>query len=150
MTVTALHEATGNTFVAVTNERGIYRIPARVGSYRINAVLQGFATSERTGIQLLAGQTSTICEVNGASPRGDERHRLVLNGIWQIGHGFQLSGIHYASAGDRSATSYGTDLRNLGAGSVERQRLRPDGCPQYLKRTAAENRTMQFGFRITF
>ena len=74
----------------------------------------------------------------------------MLNGIWQIGHGFQLSGIHYASAGDRSATSYGSDLRNLGAGSVERQRFRPDGCPQYLKRTAAENRTMQFGFRITF
>ncbi|HEY3093928.1 MAG TPA: carboxypeptidase-like regulatory domain-containing protein [Vicinamibacterales bacterium] len=46
----------------MTDERGIYRIPARVGSYRINAVLQGFATSERTGIQLLAGQTSTICE----------------------------------------------------------------------------------------
>src|SRR6266705_5667958 len=60
VTVTALHEATGNTFVAVTDERGIYRIPARVGSYQISAVLQGFATVERTGIQLLAGQTSTI------------------------------------------------------------------------------------------
>jgi hypothetical protein len=58
---------------------------------------------------------------------GDQRHRMVLNGIWQVGHGFQLSGIHYASAGDRSATSYGGDLRVLGAGSVERQRLRPDG-----------------------
>ena len=135
---------------------------------------------------------------------GDQRHRVVLNGIWQVGHGFQLSGIHYASAGDRSATSYGADLRNLGAGSVERQRLRPDGTivprnaftqparnrtnvrvqqriplpnrvsidvmaeafnvfnrpnwtittqeqsPQYLKRTAGENRTMQFGFRMTF
>jgi hypothetical protein len=135
---------------------------------------------------------------------GDQRHRVVLNGIWQVGRGFQVSGIHYASAGDRSATSYGTDVRNLGAGSVERQRLRPDGTivarnaftqparnrtnvrlqqkislpsrvsidvmaeafnvfnrpnwtittqeqsPQYLKRTAGENRTMQFGFRVTF
>jgi carboxypeptidase family protein len=135
---------------------------------------------------------------------GDQRHRVVLNGIWQVGRGFQLSGIHYASAGDRTATSYGGDLRNLGAGSVERQRLRPDGTivarnaftqparnrtnlriqqkislpsrvsvdvmaeafnvfnrpnwtittqeqsPQYLKRTAGENRTMQFGFRVTF
>jgi hypothetical protein len=135
---------------------------------------------------------------------GDQRHRVVLNGIWQVGRGFQVSGIHYASAGDRSATSYGSDLRNLGAGSVERQRLRPDGSivarnaftqparnrtnvrvqqkislpsrvsidlmaeafnvfnrpnwtittqeqsPQYLKRTAGENRTMQFGFRVTF
>ena len=60
VTVTALHEATGNTFVAVTDERGIYRIPARVGNYRINAVLQGFATVERTGLELRAGQTSTI------------------------------------------------------------------------------------------
>src|SRR5882762_8166665 len=103
----------------------------------------------------------------------------------------------------RSATSYGGDLRNLGAGSVERQRLRPNGTivprnaftqparnrtnarvqqrislpgrvavdvmaeafnvfnrpnwtittqeqgPQFMKRTAGENRTMQFGFRVT-
>ena len=32
VTVTAVHEATGNRFVAVTDERGIYRIPARVGA----------------------------------------------------------------------------------------------------------------------
>ena len=135
---------------------------------------------------------------------GDQRHRLVLNGIWQVARGFQLSGIHYASAGDRSASSYGGDLRNLGAGSVERQRLRPDGTiaprndftqpgrnrtnvriqqriplpnrvsidvmaeafnvfnrpnwtinaqennAQYLRRVVGENRTMQFGFRVTF
>ncbi len=139
-----------------------------------------------------------------ALAEGDQRHRLVLNGIWQVGHGFQLSGIHYTSAGDRSATSYGGDLRVLGAGSVERQRLRPDGSivprnaftqpgrnrtnvriqqriplrnrvsidvlaetfnvfnrpnwtittqennAQYLKRTSGENRTAQFGFRVTF
>ena len=30
------------------------------GNYRINAVLQGFATVERTGLELRAGQTSTI------------------------------------------------------------------------------------------
>ena len=135
---------------------------------------------------------------------GDQRHRMVLNGIWQVGRGFQVSGIHYSSAGDRSATSYGGDLRNLGAGSVERQRLRPDGTivprnaftqparnrtnlrvqqritlpsrvsvdvmaeafnvfnqenvtinaqqnnAQYLKAILGENRTMQFGFRVTF
>jgi len=129
---------------------------------------------------------------------------MVLNGIWQVGHGFQVSGIQYTSAGDRSATSYGGDLRNLGAGSVERQRLRPDGTivprnaftqparnrtnlrvqqrltlpnrvsvdvmaeafnvfnqenftinaqennAQYLKAILGENRTMQFGFRLTF
>ena len=133
----------------------------------------------------------------------DLRHRAVLNGIWEVGHGFQVSGIHYTYTGERTATTYGGDLRVLGAGSLERQRLRPDGTivarnafvqpgrnrtnlrlqqriplphvsvdvmaeafnvfsrpnwtittqeqsPQYLKRTSGENRTMQFGFRMTF
>ena len=74
---------------------------------------------------------------------GDQRHRVVLNGIWQVGHGFQLSGIHYSSAGDRTANSYGGDLRILGAGSVERQRLRPDGTitPRNDFTQPARNRT---------
>jgi hypothetical protein len=55
----------------------------------------------------------------------DQRHRLVLNGIWQVGKGFQVSGLHYFGAGIRSAVSYGGDLRNLGAGGTAR--LRPDG-----------------------
>jgi hypothetical protein len=60
VTVTALLEATGNTFVAVTDERGVYRMPARVGAYRIVAELQGFTTIVRQGIQLLAGQTLVV------------------------------------------------------------------------------------------
>ena len=57
VTVTALNEATGNTFIAVTDGTGAYRIPARVGAYRISAELQGFTTVQRTGVQLLVGQT---------------------------------------------------------------------------------------------
>lgn len=60
VTVLAVHEATGNRFEAVTDERGIYRIPARVGGYRITAELQGFATATRANVQLLVGQTVTI------------------------------------------------------------------------------------------
>ena len=60
VTVTAVHEATGNRFAAVTDERGIYRIPARVGAYQITAELQGFTTVTRAGIELLVGQTATI------------------------------------------------------------------------------------------
>ena len=60
VTVTAVHEATGNRFVAVTDERGTYRIPARVGAYQITAELQGFATVSRTGVQLLVGQVATV------------------------------------------------------------------------------------------
>ncbi len=33
--VTAVHEASGNTFETVTDGRGTYRIPARVGTYRV-------------------------------------------------------------------------------------------------------------------
>src|SRR3990170_7934210 len=60
VTVTAVHEATGNTFVAVTDERGIFRIPARVGGYRLTAELSGFTTVTRSGVNLLVGQTGNV------------------------------------------------------------------------------------------
>ena len=60
VTVVAVNEATGNRFEAVTDENGIYRIPARVGAYRITAELQGFGTVTRTGVQLLVGQTAAV------------------------------------------------------------------------------------------
>jgi hypothetical protein len=60
VTVTARHEATGNRFPSVTDVAGRYQIPARVGTYRITAELKGFTTLERTGVQLLVGQTVSI------------------------------------------------------------------------------------------
>ncbi len=60
VTVTAVHEATGNTFVAVTDELGMFRIPARVGGYRMTAELAGFATVSRSGLTLLIGQTASV------------------------------------------------------------------------------------------
>src|SRR5688500_5827962 len=57
VTVTAINEATGNTFVSVTDGTGAFRIPVRVGAYRLSAELQGFTTMQRTGINLLVGQT---------------------------------------------------------------------------------------------
>ena len=60
VTVTALHEATGNRFVGITDGSGVYRIPVRVGGYQIITELQGFTTVTRTNIQLLVGQTITI------------------------------------------------------------------------------------------
>ena len=47
-------------FVAVTDERGIYRIPARVGGYDLAAELQGFTTAQRTSVELLVGQTLVV------------------------------------------------------------------------------------------
>jgi hypothetical protein len=59
VTITATHTATGNTFVAVTDEKGGYRIPVRVGEYRVEAQLAGFGSVTRQ-IQLLVGQTATL------------------------------------------------------------------------------------------
>ena len=41
VTVQAVHNASGNSFEAVTDERGDYRIPARVGAYTVTADLPG-------------------------------------------------------------------------------------------------------------
>jgi hypothetical protein len=60
VTVTAVHEATGNTFVAVTDERGAFRIGARIGAYRLTAELPGFTTVTRSGVTLLVGQTASV------------------------------------------------------------------------------------------
>jgi hypothetical protein len=59
-TVRAVHEATGNTFETVTDQRGAYRIAVRIGTYKITAELAGFTTLTRTGIELLVGQTANI------------------------------------------------------------------------------------------
>jgi hypothetical protein len=60
VTVVAVNEASGNQFESVTDARGVYRIPARVGTYRITASLTGFSTVNRTGVSLLVGQTATV------------------------------------------------------------------------------------------
>ena len=60
VTVTAVLEATGNTFETVTDARGAYTIPVRVGVYRVKAELQSFTSVTRPGVQLLMGQTVTV------------------------------------------------------------------------------------------
>ena len=59
-TVTAVHDATGNTFFGVTNERGEFRIAARVGGYLLTVELPGFTTVTRSGLNLLVGQTARV------------------------------------------------------------------------------------------
>jgi hypothetical protein len=55
----------------------------------------------------------------------DQRHRFVVNGIWEVGGGFQVSGLGYYGAGIRDASFWGGDERETG--SDFSQRLRPDG-----------------------
>jgi len=57
----------------------------------------------------------------------DQRHRAVVNGIWDVGYGFQLSGLYFYGSGARFFTNYGGDLRNTGGANRIDGRLRPDG-----------------------
>src|SRR5882672_2059604 len=59
VTVTATNVDSGNTFVAVSDDRGNFRLPVRIGNYRISVELAGFATINRT-VQMLVGQTSVL------------------------------------------------------------------------------------------
>src|SRR5438034_3165968 len=47
VTVTAVHQATGNRFVGVTDGRGLFRLPVRIGDYVVPAELQGFTPLPR-------------------------------------------------------------------------------------------------------
>ena len=60
VTLTAVNEANGNTFAGVTDERGVYRLAARAGVYRLTAELQGFRAVSREGLQLLVGEVVTV------------------------------------------------------------------------------------------
>ena len=56
----AVHEATGTQFETVTDDRGVFRIPVRIGVYRMTAELSGFRPVERSGLEVLVGQQITI------------------------------------------------------------------------------------------
>ena len=58
--IRAVNQASGNSFEAVTDGTGAFRIPMRVGVYEITAELAGFTTVTRRGLELLVGQQVTI------------------------------------------------------------------------------------------
>ena len=59
VTVTARHEATGNVFLGVTDERGRYRLQVRTGRYLVSAELTGFRTSTAS-LELVLGQEAIV------------------------------------------------------------------------------------------
>ena len=44
----------------------------------------------------------------------DQRNKATFNGIWDIGKGVQLSGLYFFGSGQRTGTSWGSDLRLTG------------------------------------
>ena len=168
VTVTAVHEATGNRFVAVTDERGAYRIPTRVGSYQVTAELQGFSTVTRSGLTL-AGRTdghgrSPDGAIDGAGDRNRDggssaaqrqhvepgRQRRSAAGAGAAGAGPQLDVAGDARAGQPHDEPDGTTPlpdRNVGrAARVPAQPRRPErrgragygGQPRYSQDSIAE------------
>jgi carboxypeptidase family protein/TonB-dependent receptor-like protein len=63
----------------------------------------------------------------GFGQAGDQRHRAVLNGVWDVGYGFQVSGIYFYGSGERFGTNTGVDRRGEGANAASELRLRADG-----------------------
>jgi hypothetical protein len=57
--IRAVHQATGNSFEAVTDGSGAFRMPVRVGVYEITAELSGFSTVNRR-LELLVGQQVAV------------------------------------------------------------------------------------------
>src|SRR2546425_8096678 len=57
----------------------------------------------------------------------DQRHRMVLNGIYELPGGFQVSGLYLYSSGIRQQSTYGRDVRNTGGAELGGDRLRADG-----------------------
>jgi hypothetical protein len=58
--IRAHHQASGNTTEVVTDERGGFRIPARIGVHEITAELAGFTTVTRAGLTLAVGQELVV------------------------------------------------------------------------------------------
>jgi hypothetical protein len=98
-------------------------------------------TKPFSGLQQVAFETAPDLGGEWSLSADDQRHRAVFNGIWQVGRGFQVSGLHYLGAGIRQGNLYGGDLRNTGG--VFSGRLRPDGTivPRNSVIAPAQNRT---------
>jgi len=52
----------------------------------------------------------------------DQRHRAVVNAIYDVGHGFQVSGIYFYGSGLRDQIVCGCDARGLSITSIDRLR----------------------------
>jgi hypothetical protein len=99
------------------------------------------STKPFSGLQQVTFATAPDLGGEWGLSADDIRHRGVVSGIWQVGHGFQFSGLHFFIAGIRQNNIYGGDLRNTGV--VSSARLRPDGTivPRNAILAPPQNRT---------
>ena len=58
----------------------------------------------------------------------DQRHRFTANGIWDVGRGFQVSGIYFFGSGERRSVNTGMDRRDEGAARAAAPHPPSSGC----------------------
>ena len=107
---------------------------AGIGDLHAVVVLQLAATSRSQGCSMVPFEVQPDLGNEWGLSADDQRHRAVFNGIWQVGRGFQLSGLHFFAAGMRSGANYGGDLRAARRAAARR------GCV----RTAPSSRATTF------
>jgi hypothetical protein len=98
------------------------------GTYTLS-VFRDATAPARSGFDLLPFPVAPDLTSEYTLAVADQRHRFVVNGIWQLPYDFQVSGLYFFGSGERFETRWGSDLRRLGstnANSVQ-GRLRPDG-----------------------
>jgi hypothetical protein len=96
------------------------------GTYTLS-VLRDALPPPRSGLDLVPFPTAPDLGGEYRLADRDQRHRAVVNGIWELGYGFQLSGLYFFGSGERREVKYGNDLRRLGNNLFGEERLRPDG-----------------------
>src|SRR5438093_6564363 len=145
VTVQAQQDATGNTFEAVTDARGSYRMPVRIGTYKITTQLQGFNTATRLGVELLVGQTAVInlqmspsgvaesLTVTGQSPLVDTTTSSLGGNIDQRqvtelpSNGRNWMSLALLAPGSRTSAQGGPPVHD--SGDVRELQLNMDGLP---------------------
>jgi hypothetical protein len=162
VTITALHEATGNTFVAVTDQEGIFRLPVRAGGSRITVELSGFGTLTRS-VELLVRQNvvvnlqmapSTVQEtvtVTGESPLIDtvssslgsnvdprQLQELPLNGRNWIDLTMLAAGARQNLSSDTPMGGAGNFQLNIDGQEVTNNMVQSFGQPKFSRDSIAE------------
>ena len=95
-TITVTNAATGAVRETVTNEEGLYSVPALLpGTYKVRAALAGFSAQERDGLEVLIGANMSLelklgiaalqenITVSGQSPLVESTQAVVASSIRQ-------------------------------------------------------------------
>jgi hypothetical protein len=96
------------------------------GNYTLSEVKNDEPSQPFSGQELVPFPVAPDLGGEYGPAQTDQRHRAVFNGIWQVGYGFQLSGLYFFGSGQRQEVICGGDRRDV-QGASPPQRLCADG-----------------------